>query len=101
MVGVALYFHYQNNVENNISINIQQEPEINFFTNKQHLGWLHEENKSHDMILYFDQSNATFFALPTMGDNIRMNLNVTPDQMKNGGIINHNGFNYTIEFIED
>ena len=100
--GVALFYLHQNKKMNKVEENFRQVPEIREdkvdWSITQHLGWLFKngDNKNFDnMNLYFNQSNASFFALP-LNNNEKINLNV--EMVKNGDKIVVNNENYVVTF---
>ena len=100
--GILFYFYQNKQVSNlnKIEENFRQIPDDKIDWNiTQHLGWLYKNGKNENfdnMNLYFNQSNARFFALD---DNTKINLNV--EMVKNGDSIEINNETYVVAFSED
>ncbi len=107
MIGCGVLFYLQQNKKveqqiDNVEENFEEVQEIDKidWTLTQHIGWLYKNgsNENFDnMNLYFDQSNATFFAIP-LDQELRINLNI--EMARNGESIELNGDNYLIVFPE-
>ena len=87
------------NVEENFEVEEIDENKIDWLLT-QHIGWLYKNgtNENFDnMNLYFDQSNATFFAMP-LEQELRINLNI--EMARKGESVELNGEKYVIVFPE-
>ena len=102
--GILFYLHQNKKINqiNKVEENFQQIPEDKGidWSITQHLGWLYKdgENKNFDnMNLYFNQSDASFFALSYNNEKIKLNV----EMVKNGDNIKVNNENYIVNFSED
>ena len=107
MIGCGVLFYLQqnkkmeqiNNVENFDDVEEIDENKIDWSLT-QHIGWLYKngDNKNFDnMNLYFDQSNASFFAIP-LHQELRINLNI--EMARKGESVELNDEKYVIIFPE-
>jgi hypothetical protein len=106
MVGIALYLHNQKKITDNFPQEFEQyeKPEIYDSTKfdpsiSQHIGWLQSEQPFDNLNLYFDTSNATFFAL-SLRDNVNK-IFLETDIPKDGQQTQVNGKQYRIEFYKN
>ena len=107
MIGCGVLYYLQQNkqVQKLEKVeDFEQVPEIREdkvdWSITQHIGWLYKngDNKNFDnMNLYFDQSNATFFAMP-LEQELRINLNI--EMARKGESVELNGEKYVIVFPE-
>ena len=111
MTCFALYLHYNKQMSpinfypNNFQENFYQEevydPNHIDWSITQHIGWLYKNGTNNDfnnLNLYFNQSDASFFALP-LDSNEVIHLNV--DMVKRGDNISINNENYVVVFPEE
>jgi len=107
MIGCGVLFYLQqnkkmeqlNDVENFEEIEEIDENKIDWSLT-QHIGWLYKDGKNENfdnMNLYFDQSNASFFAIP-LHQELRINLNI--EMARKGESVELNGEKYVIIFPE-
>ena len=107
MVGFALYLHSQKkaNVDNFEPMYYQNQTEPVYDPTKfdisvsQHIGWLQSGHHFDNLNLYFDTTNASFFALSLHDNTNKIFLEI--DMPQDGQTIQVNGRNYTVEFYKD
>jgi len=76
---------------------IQQEPKIDWSIH-QHIGWLQTGESFNNLNLYFNQTNATFCALPLNHNQLHSNfIQLGGEIPKDGTIIQIEGINHTVE----
>ena len=100
--GLVIYLHNQQQnqkVDNYENIPYQQEQQIQEtervdWSITQHIGWLQTGASFENMNLYFNQSDATFFALQL---NNNEPIYLGEEIPKDGSSIQLNGKNYTVE----
>ena len=107
--GVIYYLQQNKKIDilSNSEENFEQVSEIEEQSNvvdwsiTQHIGWLYKNGSNKDfdsMNLYFDQSNAGFFAIP-LHQEIRIDLNI--EMARKGENVELNGESYLIVFPEE
>ena len=106
-VVTVIYLHNQKKSYNNENYNnyvqpqqeqyIAPEPKIDWSIH-QHIGWLQTEQQFNNLNLYFNQTNATFCALPLNHNQYYKEfIQLGGEIPKDGTMIQMEGINYTVE----